>query len=68
MPPQVKAADIEQGILDILQDARGRGKDGLTEEQQEALAASVDQLEAIGGLKVTWGSHTPLFSTQRKMP
>jgi len=48
---KVKAADIEQGILDILQDARGRGKNGLTETQQEALAASVEQLEAIGGLK-----------------
>jgi len=49
---QAKAADLELGILEILQDARGRGKEGLTAEQQETLAASVEQLEAVGGLKV----------------
>jgi hypothetical protein len=47
---QVKRAEAE--VLDILQSARGRGKDGLSSEQLLALAAAIYVLEEDGGLKV----------------
>jgi hypothetical protein len=49
---QVKRAEAE--VLDILQSAQGRGKDGLSSEQQEALAAAIYVLEEDGGLKVVY--------------
>jgi len=59
----VKRAEAE--VLDILQSARGRGKDGLSSEQQEALAAAIYVLEEDGGLKAPTAS--PLIDGQWKL-
>jgi hypothetical protein len=46
--PQLRQA--EQAVLDALSSAKGRGKDGLSEEQLDQLNAAVAMLEADGGV------------------
>jgi len=47
--PKIKALECE--LLEILKSARGRGKEGLSDAQQERISELVETLEADGGLE-----------------
>ncbi len=47
---QEDAARLEQQLLDALQGAKGRGKEGLSDAQLAALNDAVERLEAIAGV------------------
>mmetsp|Transcript_21503 Transcript_21503/g.51297 ORF Transcript_21503/g.51297 Transcript_21503/m.51297 type:complete len:432 (-) Transcript_21503:202-1497(-) len=41
---------VENRVLELLRDARGRGKEGLSDEQRNELERAILQLESAGGL------------------
>lgn len=47
---RVNPAALEGSILDALTGAKGRGKEGLTEEQLQQLNDAVERLEQLGGV------------------
>eukprot|EP00892_Ulva_mutabilis_P007085 jgi/Ulvmu1/4749/UM020_0033.1 len=45
-----QASALESQILSAIKDVKGRGKEGLSEEQQSQLQDAVEQLESVGGV------------------
>lgn len=46
----MQVSSLESQILRAIKDVKGRGKDGLSDEQQAQLLDAVTQLESIGGV------------------